>query len=824
MKMMRRLSKIILKSYCFDPQGGALLISLIAAMLLMSILSIAVLSLTSTTQMQGVASNMALNAYYLAESGYRYSASQYKKVANENIETVADDLSADDDKADFLENYLDNKTFTLPDNKGKFKIDLYPYWFVFGKRNGILELKLPGQVPKGFEVPSKGRLKIGDEVDSPVFFPYTNGSVDGAGVFSCSELTSAILAQYQGVAAYPVLQAKGTQANTENLALSCTTPELFPLRNGRILINKTYSVYTKAEFDNKQNLLTLTGLSTPVSVSKDDFVILKKFLQLKSTGIVGEGNQASTREISYSIPVGDSKEEAVPIDIALNKKEDFDKNFAKANTETVNVSEVQTAGGGKTIMAHMKGLAIRTDNGETNNYQQGSFLLNKKDLMNDSWKQEHLLNYDVQVKLSYLNKLLYAGSGIEFRKKYVETYSGKKLYQGFGISFLKYYSPSLTFANGKRQIKNGDWIYYYNQCNGTMKKLTKAQVDGDPEITGDWSSGNAAGRLMLKNSSLEILEPGCESPEYFKTNEKIWNDGHEELATVTVVDIAAGGFNDFIPDSIKPPGMGTWLHWDPNNNNPPPFNKVDAEGDRLLLVLWQQKVEGDVEKRRWLAYKDMTHDKYIMGKQDTWDGRIVNDETTLIVRVREDHIGNDKVNEIEVFYGDSSQLTSYSKRKKNQYMFDIMDNRMTYLGGFARPDQSAPAGGWKALWPPKNLKYWAISYDKFDYFSHIEKPGADSNNPETFQWDGLLSDNCKIDSWDGGGQSIFVLQDQGKIIISDFTTPDSGDYEENEVALGSFFDFWHDGRKDYFLSFSDFSIRIFSPGEAYGAFLNAVQN
>ena len=37
---------------------------------------------------------------------------------------------------------------------------------------------------------------------------------------------------------------------------------------------------------------------------------------------------------------------------------------------------------------------------------------------------------------------------------------------------------------------------------------------------------------------------------------------------------------DYIPNSIKPPG----------------------QSNKLLLVLWEQRVEGGVERRRWLAY------------------------------------------------------------------------------------------------------------------------------------------------------------------------------------------------------------------------------
>ena len=44
-----------------------------------------------------------------------------------------------------------------------------------------------------------------------------------------------------------------------------------------------------------------------------------------------------------------------------------------------------------------------------------------------------------------------------------------------------------------------------------------------------------------------------------------------------------GAGYDYIPNSIKPPGMA----------------------NRLLLILWEQRVEGGAEHRRWLAYADL---------------------------------------------------------------------------------------------------------------------------------------------------------------------------------------------------------------------------
>ena len=432
---------------------------------------------------------------------------------------------------------------------------------------------------------------------------------------------------------------------------------------------------------------------------------------------------------------------------------------------------------------------------------------------------------------------MYAGAGLEFRKKKIKSVYGVNLYQGFGISLMKFYSPALRFTNGQTEFKDGDWIYYYGnsaqkvsgqwRCTGDVKHLVEAQVDGPPVLTsGAWDTGDAAGIVRLKNSTLDVYSAG-EYDCYAQSGIRIVDSVGQRYADLVTALHGTTGYNDYIPNSIKPPGMGSWLTKDyyPPANYPQWYDTTN-EGDLLVLVLWQQKVEGDVQYRRILAYKDMTHDIYIKGEQDNSDGRIVNDETCLLLRIREDHIDTVKINKINIFYGDSSRKVSYTTRTKNEYPYDILSRRMAYWGGFKLPDQPTPAGGWSALWPPKNLSYWTTNYDHFDYFSHIEKPDtqdipndAPIKDPEKFQWDYIASETGEIESWDGAGNAIFTLDDAGTLTISDFTTPDSGTYDECEIALGAFFN----SAYSTLVGFSDFSIRILDPGYAYGAFISSIQ-
>jgi hypothetical protein len=124
-----------------------------------------------------------------------------------------------------------------------------------------------------------------------------------------------------------------------------------------------------------------------------------------------------------------------------------------------------------------------------------------------------------------------------------------------------------------------------------------------------------------------------------------------------------GGGYDFIPNSIKPPGMA----------------------NHLLLVLWEQRVEGGVERRRWLAYADLGtpvlwggtrsgNDLKVLGAQDSTDG-LLSDDSQVMVRVKDTYVAGQRVNDIMVFYADASP--NFGVRTPNSVATDITRKRMS---------------------------------------------------------------------------------------------------------------------------------------------------
>ncbi len=110
-------------------------------------------------------------------------------------------------------------------------------------------------------------------------------------------------------------------------------------------------------------------------------------------------------------------------------------------------------------------------------------------------------------------------------------------------------------------------------------------------------------------------------------------------------NLDGSNYNDMIPNEIKPT-----FNW-----------TGDAEkNNRLLIVLWEQYVQGGGEHRRWLAYKDISSDS----KMVRADGSPI-DHASIIVRVHEKLIEGVKVNDINIYYGNASTNNQGYDQKYN---------------------------------------------------------------------------------------------------------------------------------------------------------------
>lgn len=185
-----------------------------------------------------------------------------------------------------------------------------------------------------------------------------------------------------------------------------------------------------------------------------------------------------------------------------------------------------------------------------------------------------------------------------------------------------------------------------------------------------------------------------------------------------------GGGYDYIPNSIKPPGLA----------------------NKLLLVLWEQRVVSGVERRRWLAYADLGtpanfpdarsgNDVKVLGAQDNVDG-LLNDNAMLMVRIKDVFVQGQRVNDINVFYADASPYYD-GQRTPNSVATDITRKRM--FPQWIRADLFPS-------WPSKNLGLFSYSDSGISYA--IKNYWLPDNNtitdPGTYDFFTLVSASTNI--------------------------------------------------------------------------------
>lgn len=165
--MKSLMSKIMQKN---AGQSGATLVVIIITILVMGIIGAAIYALTYTATLNQVIAQRAAKVFYLAESGLRIAASEYKTATDKNAKMVA----------------LHNQTFTTPDNIGTITIEVYPYWLyaAAGAPADATTLYLPGGVPPEDDsgtdpitFPATGLLMIKDVGRTPEWEGATNKAV-----------------------------------------------------------------------------------------------------------------------------------------------------------------------------------------------------------------------------------------------------------------------------------------------------------------------------------------------------------------------------------------------------------------------------------------------------------------------------------------------------------------------------------------------------------------------------------------------------------------------------------------------------------------------
>jgi len=281
-------------------QKGSILIGLIVTMVIFGILGAAMVSLFSSSTMSQLRGNYSQRAYYLAESGFNYVASEFLNASSEAA------------KDNTLEALNAQKTFTLLNNDGKFELCVYPYYYKATANSPAgsttLSAKVPGSFPPDLTL-SSGYLKIGAVVER-----YSGAVPSGSNVtFTISSSGGLTNAVSSGDTIYSVSHVNNAQTitkanNSVNLEASGSA-DAFPVINGNFRIEGTGSSdpnrfwgYRKRDGNTLKGIMPMDdpngAFSETIQTTND--IVLEKFVRIDSTGIFADTN----RQITYYTPIG----------------------------------------------------------------------------------------------------------------------------------------------------------------------------------------------------------------------------------------------------------------------------------------------------------------------------------------------------------------------------------------------------------------------------------------------------------------------------------------------------------------------------------------
>lgn len=310
---VRRLSTFQQHTILTSNRQGSVLIGLIITMVIMASLGAAMTSFISSASSSQIGSNFAQRAYFLAESGFRYAASEFLAA------DVAVNAAA---KENMLMN-LNGKSFILNGNNGSFSIIIYPFYYrttanyVIGAGGSTpaIATEVPGTLdPLYNPAPTSGYLKIGN-----LFYQYNSTSYTAGSPNVTFNLTSPLTVavdQYQTISLAALKSTATNSLPSTTIILDSNASSAFPLINGNFTIEGLTGAnagriwtYTRRVgptlFDIRALNDQTVNLNNITINSTTNYIVLAKFAKIRSTGIYAAGtNMVTQREILYNAPIG----------------------------------------------------------------------------------------------------------------------------------------------------------------------------------------------------------------------------------------------------------------------------------------------------------------------------------------------------------------------------------------------------------------------------------------------------------------------------------------------------------------------------------------
>ncbi|OQB36905.1 MAG: hypothetical protein BWY09_01760 [Candidatus Hydrogenedentes bacterium ADurb.Bin179] len=497
-----RRGQIKLPILRFMNQRGSVLIGLIGTMVVMGVLGAAMLPIFSASYMNQAFADQGRKTYFLAESGFRYAASQFLNAGTEAAKETA-------------LNNLNNKTCNLSGNGGSFTIGVYPYWSKTSSVSGTtLTTVIAGTNPSSTtpakrNLSSGGYLKIGGAYYS---FTNDNGSSGTNVVFTgLSPAMAAVPATPLDVLPVALPASTTTVTNGGSLTLSSTGVGALPLFNGNFTLNGSGAVYSYEKrtgntlynitlADSTKTWADFTVTSGAITTAATTKIVLDKYLQISSIGTLGN----NSREIIYNVPVGwmaggGEFQKNNFLDQMTNDASWFNATNQAMGTHTVSGGAMQVSNvinptsSGSGLLDWLAGLFGWGNNGLWGfiGFNWGNTETNLAQAWHDAGG---CLSYDLQVKMN--NTLKYFMTGIAFRMRNNSGTAAANtldLYT-YGVSVVRQ-------RESKRQRESwfGGWSW-----NG----FNWRQDDGINPKLRPFNTYNVADGVAYNNANLDI------GPEY----------------------------------------------------------------------------------------------------------------------------------------------------------------------------------------------------------------------------------------------------------------------------------------------------------------------
>ncbi len=286
----------------FKKQRGAVLVVVIVTMTIAAGLGAAMLSMTSTTTTEDTTANQGQKGMYLAESGLRYAAGEYRRAG-----TV--------EQQDAMLRVLHDNTYQLGGGN-EFNLDIRPYYFeAVEVTGGALKMRPFGGIPHCFDGGAAdgvaGYLKSGT---TKYDYTYSGTTVAAEGdetflYFNSISDSGSIVA---GDIVFPVCRVNGDATVSKNGDISIqsgTGIEIFPPENCRFRINNVGTVYRYKKLNLADNLLeTITQVDNPgaaftLTLTDGNYIVPERFIKLTSSGSVGTAGAETTRDVAFDLAV-----------------------------------------------------------------------------------------------------------------------------------------------------------------------------------------------------------------------------------------------------------------------------------------------------------------------------------------------------------------------------------------------------------------------------------------------------------------------------------------------------------------------------------------